>query len=121
MLWPNHFVQGTLGAEMSSRLNPNHIESIFRKGMNKENDSYSGFFDHNKLRNTSMHGYLQDKGVAEVHICGLAADYCVFFTAMDALDLGYRTMDLPKATKAIDKDAYRSKKEIYLQKGGLFI
>lgn len=121
MLWPNHCVLGTLGAEMSSRLNSNPIEAIFRKGMNKEIDSYSGFFDNHKLRNTGMHGYLQDKGVTEVHICGLAADYCVFFTAMDALDLGYKTMVLSKATKAIDKDAYRSKKEIYLQKGGLFI
>lgn len=121
VLWPNHCVQGTMGAEFSTFLNMNAVQAIFRKGMDEQVDSYSGFFDNHKLRNTGLHGFLQDRGVTEVYICGLAADYCVFFTAMDALELGYKTTIISKATKAIDKDDYRSKKELFLQKGGLFI
>lgn len=120
-LWPNHCVQGTDGAALSSLLETNLIQAIFRKGMDKKVDSYSGFFDNQRIRNTGLHGYLQDKKVNEVHICGLAADFCVFFTAMDALDLGYKTAIISKGTKAIDKDAYMKKKELFLQKGGLFI
>jgi len=120
-LWPNHCVQGSFGAELASQLGSNAIQAIFRKGMDKKVDSYSGFFDNQRIRNTGLHGFLQDKKVSEVHICGLAADYCVFFTAMDAIDLGYKTAIISKGTKAIDKDAYMKKKETFLQKGGLFI
>lgn len=120
-LWPNHCVQGTHGAEFSSLLHTDAVQAIFRKGMDRNVDSYSGFFDNNKSRNTGLHGFLQDKFVNEVHICGLAADFCVYFTAMDALDLGYKTAIISKGTKAIDKDAYMKKKEVFLQKGGLFI
>lgn len=121
VLWPNHCVQGTRGAELSTALNTNSIQAIFRKGMNKDVDSYSGFYDNHKIHNTGLHGYLKNKQVDEVHICGLAADFCVYFTAMDALELGYKTSIISKATKAIDKDSYMKKKEVFLQKGGLFI
>ena len=121
VLWPNHCVQGTPGAALVDTLDMNSIEAIFRKGMDKEIDSYSGFYDNQKLRSTGLHGYLQNKGVDEVHICGLAADFCVHFTAMDALDLGYKTKVVSKATKAIDKDSYMKKKEEFIHRGGLFI
>jgi nicotinamidase/pyrazinamidase len=120
-LWPNHCVQGTQGANLSELLDTNSIQAIFRKGLDKKVDSYSGFFDNQRVRNTGLHGYLQDMKVTEVHICGLAADFCVYFTAMDAIDLGYKTVIISKGTKAIDKDAYMKKKEMFLQKGGLFI
>lgn len=120
-LWPNHCVQGTQGANLSELLDTNSIQAIFRKGLDKKVDSYSGFFDNQRVRNTGLHGYLQDKKVTEVHICGLAADFCVYFTAMDAIDLGYKTAIISKGTKAIDKDAYMKKKEMFLQRGGLFI
>ncbi|MCA5005685.1 bifunctional nicotinamidase/pyrazinamidase [Sphingobacterium bovistauri] len=120
-LWPNHCVQGSVGAEFSSLLNTDAIQAVFRKGMDRNVDSYSGFFDNNKSRKTGLHGFFQDKSVNEVHICGLAADFCVYFTAMDALELGYKTAIISKATKAIDKDTYMKKKEVFLQKGGLFI
>lgn len=120
-LWPNHCIQGTAGADFSSLLETNSIQAIFRKGIDRKVDSYSGFFDNQRLRSTGLHGYLQDKKVSEVHICGLAADFCVYFTAMDAIDLGYKTAIISKGTKAIDKDAYMKKKESFLQKGGLFI
>lgn len=119
-LWPNHCVQGTHGAEFSDRLEQNRMEAIFRKGMDKEVDSYSGFYDNGHRKNTGLHGYLQNKAVTEVHICGLAADFCVYFTALDALRLGYKTAIVSKGTKAINKEAYMTKKEIFMQKGGLF-
>ncbi|MGN0003894.1 MAG: bifunctional nicotinamidase/pyrazinamidase [Sphingobacterium composti] len=120
-LWPNHCVQGTSGADFSPALDTNAVQTIFRKGMDKNVDSYSGFFDNLKSRNTGLDGFLKSKGVNEVHICGLAADFCVYFTAIDALDLGYKAAIISKGTKAIDKDSYMKKKEFFLQKGGLFI
>lgn len=120
-LWPNHCVQGTHGAEISDRLDQNKIEAIFRKGMDKEVDSYSGFYDNGHRKNTGLHGYLQNRAISEVHICGLAADFCVYFTAVDALSLGYKTSIVSKGTKAINKEGYMAKKEIFMQKGGLFV
>ena len=120
-LWPDHCIQATLGSSFSSALNQDRIEAIFRKGMNPQIDSYSGFYDNGRLKSTGLDAYLKSRGVNEVHICGLAADFCVFFTAMDALDLGYKTVILSKGTKCIDRDAYMKKKEAFMNRGGLFI
>lgn len=120
-LWPDHCVQGTHGADISMNLQSNRIEAIFRKGMDPEIDSYSGFYDNGRRKNTGLHGYLQDRNITEVHIAGLAADFCVYFTAMDALELGYRTGIVSKGTKPIDKTTYITKKEQFIQKGGFFV
>lgn len=120
-LWPDHCVQGEFGAELSSLLDCKSIQTIIRKGMNPKVDSYSGFFDNDSAFSTGLSGYLKDRGVTEVHICGLAADFCVYFTAMDALELGFKTSIISKATKPINKDDYMKKKELFLQKGGMFI
>lgn len=120
-LWPDHCVQGSPGAELSKDFDQSRIEAIFRKGMDREIDSYSGFFDNGRRKNTGLHGYLQDRNIQEIHIAGLAADFCVYFTAMDALDLGYRTAIVTKGTKPIDKTAYITKKEHFMQKGGFFV
>ena len=120
-LWPDHCIQGTNGASFSSLLKQDRIEAIFRKGVHPQIDSYSGFFDNGRLKSTGLDAYLKGRGVTEVHICGLAADYCVFFTAMDALELGYKTIILSKGTKCIDKESYMQKKEAFMNKGGLFI
>lgn len=121
ILWPDHCVQGSFGAELSSELIQHHIQAIFRKGIDPRVDSYSGFFDNGRLRSTGLDGFLKEQGVTEIHICGLAADFCVFFTAMDALELGYKTAIVSKGTKPIDKDMYRNKKESFIQKGGTFV
>lgn len=121
VLWPNHCVQGTRGAELADTLRQERIEAIFRKGIDPTIDSYSGFYDNGRRKNTGLHGYLQNRDVTEVHICGLAADFCVYFTAMDALSLGYRTVILSKATKPIDKESYMDKKQAFIQSGGLFV
>lgn len=120
-LWPDHCIQLTAGALLADSLEQGRIEAIFRKGTHSTVDSYSGFFDNARLRNTGLNGYLKDRGVTEVHICGLAADFCVYYTAMDALQLGYKTAIVSKGTKAIDKDAYMTKKELFIQSGGTFI
>jgi len=120
-LWPDHCIQGSFGAQFSDLLDQVRFEGIFRKGTNVNVDSYSGFYDNSRQRNTGLHGYLSDRGVTEVHICGLAADYCVYYTAIDALALGYKTAIVSKATKAIDKDSYMTKKQYFINAGGTFI
>lgn len=117
-LWPDHCIQGTSGANLHQDLNTNRIEAIFRKGTNPEIDSYSGFFDNGRKKNTGLHGYLQDRKVDAVYVCGLAADYCVYYTAMDALSLGYSTSILDASVKAIDPVNYIDLKDNFRAKGG---
>ena len=87
-LWPDHCIQGTTGAELDKALESNRIAAIFRKGMDPEIDSYSGFFDNNHLLSTGLVGYLKDKGVNEICFCGLAADICVYYTILDSIREG---------------------------------
>ncbi len=121
VLWPDHCVQGSYGAEFSEDLNMDRVEAIFRKGMERNIDSYSGFFDNGKRKDTGLAGYLKARKVDEVHVCGLAADYCVYFTAMDALAEGFKTSIISKATRAIDKGAFMEKKNEFIQAGGLLL
>lgn len=118
VLWPDHCVQGTHGAQLSDRLATDRIEAIFRKGTVANIDSYSGFFDNGKRKNTGLGGYLRDRGVLDVVVCGLAADYCVYFTAMDALLLGFNAIIIENAVRAIDPIVYANRKEDFLQAGG---
>lgn len=117
-LWPDHCVQDREGSAFAAGLNMRAVEAIFRKGTDKLIDSYSAFFDNGKQKATGLHGYLQARGVTEVHVCGLAADYCVYFTAIDSLEAGFKTAIISRATKPIDKTTFMDKKEIFLQKGG---
>lgn len=118
VLWPDHCVQGTTGASLSDQLNANRVEAIFRKGTDPAIDSYSGFFDNGRRKRTGLAGYLQDRGVTAVSVCGLAADYCVYFTAMDALQSGFPTRILEGAVRAIDASAYADKRETFVRQGG---
>ncbi|QII71936.1 bifunctional nicotinamidase/pyrazinamidase [Apibacter sp. B2966] len=121
VLWPDHCVQGTFGAEISSELNQNKIEAIFRKGMNTTIDSYSGFYDNGKLKCTGLGDFLKGRGVKEIFVCGLAADYCVYFTAKDALELGFTSTIIENATKAIDVSNFENIKRNFIQSGGNII
>lgn len=121
VLWPDHCVQGTVGAEISSELNQNKIEAIFRKGMNTTIDSYSGFYDNGKLKCTGLGDFLKGRGVKEIFVCGLAADYCVYFTAKDALELGFTSAIIENATKAIDVSNFENIKRNFIQNGGNII
>jgi nicotinamidase/pyrazinamidase len=101
-LWPDHAVQGARGAELSSDLDTSRIDRIFRKGMNPAVDSYSGFFDNGQQGDTGLNDYLQSQGVTKVYVVGLALDYCVKYTALDAQRLGYETTVIVDATRAVN-------------------
>lgn len=118
VLWPIHCVQGTKGAAFHQDLNTNSIEAIFRKGMNPEIDSYSGFFDNGKRKNTGLFGYLKDRQVSHIDVCGLASDFCVYFTANDALDLGFETCIIESASRPIDAANWEKLKIDFQSKGG---
>ncbi len=90
-LWPVHCVQGSAGANLAATLERDRITRIFTKGTQPEVDSYSGFFDNGRQHQTGLAGWLQAHAIDTVHICGLATDYCVKFTALDAVHLGLRT------------------------------
>ena len=91
VLWPDHCVQGSQGAEFHKELCLDSVDAVFTKGENPLIDSYSAFFDNGHLNETGLNDYLQKNKVNELYICGLATDYCVKFTALDALNLGYKT------------------------------
>jgi len=121
VLWPDHCVQETSGAEFSPLLSTRKIEAIFRKGMNKNIDSYSGFFDNGKKKATGMGAYLKGRGVTTIYVTGLAADYCVNFTATDGLELGFKSIIIGNATKAIDETNYINVMEKFIAKRGSLI
>jgi len=102
VLWPDHCIQNTEGAELSSEIDPQLIHRIFRKGTDPRVDSYSGFFDNGKKNETGLAAYLKDKQVNELFIVGLATDYCVKFTALDAVSLGFETTIILDAVKAVN-------------------
>ena len=110
VLWPNHCVQGTNGAEFHSKLDLDSTQAIFRKGMHREIDSYSAFYDNNHLNSTGLTGFLKEKEVEEIHFCGLAADYCVYFSMKDALQEGFNVVLLENATRAIDYKQFEKQK-----------
>ena len=119
VLWPDHCVQNSPGAAFHSALDTANIEAIFRKGMNPEIDSYSGFFDNGHRKSTGLAGYLRERGVKEVYICGLAADYCVYFTALDALREQFTTCYIKDATRPIDAKGFENAVHDLVAKGGI--
>jgi len=104
-LWPVHCVQGTTGAEFVTGLNIEGIAKVFKKGMDREVDSYSGFFDNAHKRDAGLGDYLKERGVDEVYITGLALDVCVKFTSLDAKSLGFKTKVVVDATRAANINA----------------
>lgn len=102
VLWTIHCVQDSFGAEFVDELNTDLIDTIFQKGTDVEIDSYSGFFDNGKLKSTGLGAFLKEKEVAEVYVLGLATDYCVKFTALDANDLGFKTYLIADACRGVD-------------------
>ena len=107
VLWPDHCVQNSQGAELHPNLRISG--QTFVKGTNPAADSYSGFFDDDGA-STGLHEYLQSRNVTHVYICGLASDYCVKFTALDALKLGYTTVVLEDLCKGVNIDPLDSQK-----------
>ena len=114
-LWPDHCVQGTSGAEFHPDLETKPIEAIFRKGTNPNIDSYSGFYDNLHKKNTGLAGYLREKKAKDLYFVGLATDYCVYYSIIDALKEGFNVYLIEDATRAIDKNLYENhlKKELF--------
>jgi nicotinamidase/pyrazinamidase len=102
ILWPDHCVQGTRGARFASLLDTRRVEAIFRKGTDPGIDSYSGFFDNAERKATGLADYLRGRGASEVFVLGLATDYCVKATALDARRLGFATAVIEDACAAVE-------------------
>lgn len=102
IMWPVHCVQGTNGAEFHSELIVKPEDQIFRKGELVEVDSYSGFLDNDKMHKTGLGEYLSENRVKELDVVGLATDYCVRFTVLDAIDFGFSTSLLRKGCRAVN-------------------
>ncbi len=114
--WPPHCLQDTFGAELSNLLNQNSIEKVFRKGTHAEIDSYSAL-----LKETGLAEYLNQKGITDLYFAGLATDYCVFYSVLDALKLGFRVNVIQDACRAIGIQASERALEKMRKKGAKIV
>lgn len=121
VLWPDHCVQGSEGAAFSNALDTKRIEAIFRKGTLPQIDSYSSFYDNNHEKSTALADYLRGKGVSQVFIGGLAADYCVYFTALDSLKEGFKTTVIEAATRGLNEEDIHKAMQHIRREGGEII
>ena len=101
-LWPDHCVQGTVGAEIHPDLTVDRAELIVRKGFRKDLDSYSAFYENDKVTPTGLSGYLKERGLHDLYLVGLATDYCVRDSAVDAARLGFSVHVIEDACRGID-------------------
>jgi nicotinamidase/pyrazinamidase len=101
-LWPDHCVQGSAGANFHPALEWTRAELLIRKGFRPQIDSYSAFFENDRRTPTGLSGYLRDRGIKKVTICGLATDFCVAFSALDAVAQGFSTTVVLDACRGID-------------------
>lgn len=102
ILWPVHGVQHTAGAAFPPELHQDRIARVFQKGTDPRIDSYSGFFDNGHRKATGLGDYLESRRVTRLYVCGLATDYCVKFTALDAVELGLRTCLIEDACRGVN-------------------
>jgi nicotinamidase/pyrazinamidase len=102
ILWRAHCVQHSKGAELVSGLNRNNIHKIFYKGTDRLIDSYSAFFDNAHQKSTGLEDYLKSRRITDFYICGVATDYCVLYSVIDALDLGLSVHVLTDVCRGID-------------------
>jgi nicotinamidase/pyrazinamidase len=105
VLWPDHCVQGSPGASFHSALEVARIDVVVRKGTDPAIDSYSGFFDNGHRKDTGMSALLHDHGVRDITLVGLATDYCVKYTALDAAEAGYIVTVVEDGVRAVDLNA----------------
>ena len=102
VLWPDHCVQGSDGAALRKDLSIAHAQLVVRKGWHREVDSYSAFLEADRKTRTGLRGYLDERGIGRVFVCGLATDFCVAWTALDARKLGFAALVVEDACRAID-------------------
>jgi len=102
ILWPAHCTQNSYGAELVEELNKEQIKCNFYKGTDKWIDSYSAFFDNAHLKSTGLNEYLISHHIQEIYIVGLATDYCILYSAIDAINLGYKVTVIADGCRAIN-------------------
>lgn len=117
-LWPDHCIQETPGAALASGWDTRKVHKTILKGTDPEVDSYSAFFDNTKHGSTGLEDYLRESRVTEVYIAGLATDYCVRSTALDALDLGFAVYLITDACRGIDPEGVQRTLEEIQKRGG---
>lgn len=102
VMWPDHCVQGSFGARIAAGLSISRLDHIVTKGSNAAVDSYSGFFDNDRCHETGLHAWLIEREITSVAVAGLATDYCVKFTVLDALSLGYKVTVITDAVRGVN-------------------
>ena len=102
ILWPTHCVQGTTGADFAAELHTQRFDTVFRKGTDSTIDSCSGFYDNGHLKSTGLAEYLKQIKTSELHLVGLATDYCVRFTALDAITEGFKTTLIVDSVRGVN-------------------
>lgn len=117
VLWPVHCVAGSDGARFASALETDSADMILRKGTCAARDSYSAFVEADRTTTTGLAGWLKERGVTDVLVCGLAADYCVSWTALDAVRAGFRTAVVTDAVRAIADVSYDGAKRAWRSAG----
>jgi len=102
VLWPVHCIQNTYGSEFAPGLDVEKIQKIVYKGTDKNFDSYSAFFDNNRLKSTHLHEYLKNLDITDLYFAGIATDYCIKYSVLDALVLGYNVYVVKDACRAVN-------------------
>ena len=121
LLWPDHCVQGTRGAELHPALGLPQAELIVRKGFRREIDSYSAFFENDHTTPTGLAGYCQERGLERMFFAGLAYDFCVGFSALDARRCGFEAVVIRDACRAIDVEESVKKMDAELERAGVWV
>ena len=127
ILWPDHAVQGTANAALHPRLDTDRLQMILRKGSNPAIDSYSAFLENDRATSTGLAAWLRERGVRRVFFCGLALDFCVAFSALDAIDHGFDAVIIEDACRGIGMPGPDGANSLDLtrrnlvQRGGMFL
>ena len=118
-LWPDHCVQGTPGAAFHAQLDTSRAQAIVRKGFHPGIDSYSAFRENDRMTRTGLDGYLKARGITRVVLCGLALDYCVAWSAIDARQAGFDVAVVLEASAAIDLEGSKRRMTIEMRQAGV--
>ena len=119
VLWPTHCVQGTPDAELLAGLRVTQAQLVLRKGFHREVDSYSAFVEADGTTTTGLAAYLQARGIRHVYLCGLATDYCVAWSALDARKAGFAATVIEDACRAIDLDGSLARARADMEAAGV--
>jgi nicotinamidase/pyrazinamidase len=121
ILWPDHCLQGTPGADFAPGFSTNRVEAIFRKGTDPRIDSYSAFYDNARRKSTGLEGFLRWKRAERLYFAGLAADFCVTYSMIDALSLGFQAICIEDATRPISAKGFETARKEIEAGGGTLI